>query len=132
RHKETFGHAPELYGSDRGFFSETNVKSCKQKGVKVVCIPQRGGQKTPTRAKYEKSLDFKKGQRFRAGIEGTISVLFRGRGMKRCLAEGSERFESWSVAAVLAKTRIKMPACSNDLCANEKQRNGIFRIFFSL
>jgi len=78
-HKETFGHAPELYGSDRGFFSETNVKSCKRNGVKVVCIPQRGGQKTPTRAKYENSPDFKKGQRFRAGIEGRISVLFRGR-----------------------------------------------------
>src|SRR5882762_9147176 len=72
RHKETFGHAPELYGSDRGFFSEKNVKSCKRNGVKVVCIPQRGGQKTPTRAKYEKSPDFKKGQRFRAGIEGRI------------------------------------------------------------
>ena len=28
RHKETFGHAPELYGSDRSFFSEKNVKSC--------------------------------------------------------------------------------------------------------
>src|SRR5205807_140898 len=35
RHKETFGRAPELYGSDRGFFSETNVKSCKRNGVKV-------------------------------------------------------------------------------------------------
>jgi hypothetical protein len=31
------------------------------------------------RQKYEKSPAFKKGQRFRAGIEGTISVLFRGR-----------------------------------------------------
>src|SRR4029077_14914448 len=27
RHKENFGRAPELYSSDRGFFSETNVKS---------------------------------------------------------------------------------------------------------
>jgi transposase, IS5 family len=95
RHQETFGHAPELYGSDRGFFSEKNVKSCKQNGVKVVCIPQRGGKKAPARATYEKSPDFKKGQRFRAGIEGRISVLFRGRGMKRCLAEGRERFELW-------------------------------------
>src|SRR5881227_708875 len=43
RHKESFGHAPQLYGSDRGFFSEQNVKSCKQDGVKVVCIPQCGG-----------------------------------------------------------------------------------------
>jgi IS5 family transposase len=86
-------HAPELYGSDRGFFSEKNVKPCKKNGVKVVCIPQRGGKKTRARAAYEKSPDFKKAQRFRAGIEGRISVLFRGRGMKRCLAEGRERFE---------------------------------------
>jgi transposase, IS5 family len=110
RHKETFGHAPELYGSDRGFFSEKNVKSCKQRGVKVVCIPQRGGQKTPTRAKYEKSPAFKKGQRFRAGIEGRISVLFRGRGMKRCLAEGRKRFELWVGAAVIANNLMRIAA----------------------
>ncbi len=110
RHRETFGHSPELYGSDRGFFSETNVKSCKRNGVKVVCIPQRGGQKTPTRAKYEKSPAFKKGQRFRAGIEGRISVLFRGRGMKRCLAEGRQRFELWVGAAVIANNLMRIAA----------------------
>jgi IS5 family transposase len=110
RHQETFGHAPELYGSDRGFFSEKNVKSCKQNGVKVVCIPQRGGKKTPARATYEKSPAFKKGQRFRAGIEGRISVLFRGRGMKRCLAEGRQRFELWVGAAVLANNLMRIAA----------------------
>src|SRR5258708_1588752 len=103
RHKQAFGHAPDLYGGDRGFFSEHNVASCKQDGVKVVCIPQRGGTKTPEREAYEKSREFKDGQRFRAGIEGRISVLFRGRGMKRCLAEGRERFDLWVAAAVLAK-----------------------------
>ena len=102
RHKETFGSAPELYGSDRGFFSGGNVTSGEQSGVKVVCIPQRGGKKSPEREAYEKSPTFKKGQRFRAGIEGRISVLFRGRGMKRCLAEGQQRFELWVGAAVLA------------------------------
>ena len=70
RHKQTFGDVPELYGSDRGFFSERNVTSCKQQGVEVVCIPQRGGTKTPEREAYEKSREFKDGQRFRAGIEG--------------------------------------------------------------
>src|SRR6266704_2089741 len=89
-------------GSDRGFFNEKNVTSCKQGGVKVVCIPQRGGKKSPEREAYEKSPVFKQGQRFRAGIEGRISVLFRGRGMKRCLAEGNERFELLVGAAVLA------------------------------
>jgi IS5 family transposase len=110
RHKKMFGHAPEVYGSDRGFFSEQNVKSCKRNGVKVVCIPQCGGQKTAKRKAYEKSPDFKKGQRFRAGIEGRISVLFRGRGMKRCLAEGHERFELWVGAAVLANNLMSIAA----------------------
>jgi DNA topoisomerase-3 len=41
------------------------------------------------RQAYEKSAPFKQGQRFRAGIEGRISVLLRGRGMKRCRAEGA-------------------------------------------
>jgi len=45
-------------------FSEKNVTSCKQQGVKVVCIPQRGGSKAPEREAYEKSREFKDGQRF--------------------------------------------------------------------
>jgi transposase, IS5 family len=114
RHKQTFGYVPELYGSDRGFFSEQNVTSCKQEGVKVVCIPQRGGTKAPEREAYEKSREFKDGQRFRAGIEGRISVLFRGRGMKRCLAEGRERFELWVAAAVLANNLMKIAALLTD------------------
>jgi len=110
RHQENFRRAPALYSSDRGFFSETNVKSCKKKGVKVVCIPQRGGKKTVQRQAYEKSPAFKEGQRFRAGIEGRISVLFRGRGMKRCLAEGRQRFEVLVGAAVLANNLMRIVA----------------------
>ena len=109
-HKEAFGRTPDLYSSDRGFFSEQNLATCEQDGVKVVCIPQRGGTKSPERQAYEKSADFKQGQRFRAGIEGRISVLFRGRGMKRCLAEGNERFELWVAAAVLANNLMNIAA----------------------
>jgi IS5 family transposase len=110
RHREAFGQAPQLYGSDRGFFSEQNLASCKHAGVKVVCIPQRGGKRTGRREAYEKSVVFKTGQRFRAGIEGRISVLFRGRGMKRCLAEGRDRFELWVGAAVLANNLMRIAA----------------------
>ena len=108
RHKQAFGRAPELYGSDRGFFSEQNLASCKHGGVKLVCIPQRGGKRTTRREAYESSAAFKQGQRFRAGIEGRISVLFRGRGMKRCLAEGRDRFELWVGAAVLANNLMRI------------------------
>jgi len=121
RHKQTFGEVPKLYGSDRGFFSERNVMSCKQQGVKVVCIPQRGGTKAPEREAYEKSREFKDGQRFRAGIEGRISVLFRGRGMKRCLAEGRERFELWVAAAVLANNLMKVAALLVDRSSRRRK-----------
>jgi IS5 family transposase len=101
RHRRAFRRAPELYGADRGFFSEQNVTACVQGAVKTICIPQRGGSKTPQRQAYERSAAFKQGQRFRAGIEGRISVLMRGRGMKRCRA-GAERFTLFVGAAVLA------------------------------
>jgi IS5 family transposase len=110
RHQETFGHAPELYGTDRGFYSENNIAACQHNGVKTVSIPQRGGTKTRQREAYEKSPAFKKGQRFRAGIEGRISVLFRGRGMKRCLAQGRQRFELLVGAAVLANNLMRFAA----------------------
>ena len=109
-HKKAFGHAPKLYGADRGFFSEQNLASCARSGVSLACIPQRGGKKTAKREAYEKGAAFKKGQRFRAGIEGRISVLSRGRGMKRCFAEGSERFELWVGAAVLANNLMVIAA----------------------
>jgi transposase, IS5 family len=102
RHQETFGAVPQVYSADRGFYSQGNVQQCKEAGVELVCIPQRGGKRSPAQASYEKSQVFKDGQRFRAGIEGRISVLFRGRGMKRCLAEGRARFELLVGAAVLA------------------------------
>jgi IS5 family transposase len=102
RHTEAFGHAPDLYSSDRGFFNDANLEACKTAGVTLTCIPQSGGKRSTEREAFEKSPAFKKGQRFRAGIEGRISVLFRGRGMKRALAEGHERFELLVGAAVLA------------------------------
>jgi transposase, IS5 family len=102
RHRRIFRRSPALYGADRGFFSENNIAVCVRGGVATVSIPQRGGCKTPQRRAYERSLAFRQGQRFRAGIEGRISVLMRGRGMKRCLAEGAERFALFVGAAVLA------------------------------
>jgi IS5 family transposase len=101
-HQETFGQSPSIYSADRGFFSPDNILKCKDSGVELVCIPQRGGKKTSEQEAFEKSPAFKNAQRFRAGIEGRISVLFRGRGMKRCLAEGREHFELLVGAAVLA------------------------------
>ena len=109
-HKGRFGAAPELVASDRGFHSDDNVAACKKAGVITESIPQRGGQKTPKREAHEKSPAFKRAQRFRAGVEGRISVLFRGRGMKRCLPHGLDRFDVFVGVAVLANNLLVLAA----------------------
>ena len=108
RHQQLFQGAPDWYAADRGFYSAENEKQCREAGVRQVCIPQCGGQKTAERQALESSPLFKKGQRFRAGIEGRISVLFRGRGMKRCRAHGRERFAVLVGAAVLANNLLRI------------------------
>jgi IS5 family transposase len=85
----------------------------------LACIPQRGGSRTPQRQAFERSPAFKQGQRFRAGIEGRISVLMRGRGMKRCRAEGAERFALFVGAAVLANNLMII---SNLMIKRSRQR----------
>ncbi len=107
-HVRTFGAPPELYAGDRGFHSPANVQTLTEAGVRTVCLPQRGGTKAPARAAVEQSPAFKRGQRFRAGIEGRISVLFRGRGMKRCRLEGRDRFEVFVGLAVLANNLLRI------------------------
>jgi hypothetical protein len=51
--------------------------------------------------------------------EGRISVLFRGRGMKRCRAKGRERFELFVGAAVLANNLLRIAA----LLLEKKKKN---------
>ena len=114
RHRGTFQCVPELYASDRGFFSADNIEVCQKAGVKQICIPHKGGGRSAEQAAAERTPDFKRGQRFRAGIEGRISVLFRGRGMKRCLAKGPERFEVLVGAAVLTNNLLRIAQMLED------------------
>jgi IS5 family transposase len=120
-HQQTFQHPPEWYAGDRGFYSAENVRSCQQAEVAQVCIPQRGGKKTAEQDALERSPAFKKAQRFRVGIEGRISVLFRGRGMKRCRATGRERFEMLVGAAVLANNLMRIAQLIEDKKPNRRR-----------
>ena len=114
RHKQTFGIPPDLYATDRGFFSAENVQCTEKAGVTQVSIPQRGGHKTAEQDALERSKKFKQAQRFRAGIEGRISVLFRGRGMKRCHFKGRTHFELLVGAAVLANNLMRIADLLNN------------------
>lgn len=108
RHQKTFQHPPDCYAGDRGFHSAENEETCRKEGVSQTCIPQRGGTKTAARKAFEHSPQFKQSQRFRVGIEGRISVLIRGRGLRRCLAKGRDRFEVLVGAAVLTNNLMRI------------------------
>ncbi|MBN2237514.1 MAG: ISNCY family transposase [Bacteroidales bacterium] len=101
KHIKTFGRPPNLAAGDRGYSSEDNEKDAQLLGVKRVCLPKRG-KKTKERIKYEKQRWFKAAQRFRAGIEGTISVLKRRYGLNRCLNRGDNAFDRWNGLAIIA------------------------------
>jgi IS5 family transposase len=121
QHETTFGHAPALYAGDRGFYTPANVEALTSAGVDTECVPQRGGHKTPARSAHERSRAFKQGQRFRAGIEGRISVLLRGRGMRRCPLEGRDRFEVFVGAAVLANNLLRIAELSRGRAARRQR-----------
>lgn len=110
RHRKRFGQAPDIMAGDRGFHDVRGCEEVRRLGVKLVAIPQRGGKRSFEQEQFETSRCFKQAQAFRAGIEGRISVLFRGRGMKRCLWSGSERFELFIAAAVLANNLLVIAA----------------------
>ena len=106
-HKRVFGRTPSLVAGDQGFSSEANIEACRHEDVEHECLPKRG-RKDAARAAYERSPAFKDGQRFRAGIEGRISALQRGRGMSRCRWHGREGFEVFVGGCVLVNNLMKI------------------------
>jgi IS5 family transposase len=104
-HEKLFGHVPEVSAGDKGFYSKEVVEKVARMGVEKVCVAKKG-RRNAEEEKREKSFWFKAAQAFRAGIEGTVSVLKRAFGLWRCLREGFERFESWVATGVLAHNLV--------------------------
>ena len=105
RHLEVFGRNPECIAGDKGFYSKDVVERVERGGVEQVCIPKKGRRNEEEDLK-EKSFWFKAAQAFRAGIEGTVSVLKRAFGLSRCLREGFKHFTNWVATGVLAHNLV--------------------------
>ena len=93
-HLRLFGRAPELVAADRNVHSKENERVAKEMGVKKVCLP-KAGKKSADREEYERQRWFKRARRFRAGIEGRISVMKRREYLGRCRDRGEEGFGRW-------------------------------------
>jgi IS5 family transposase len=93
-HTRLFGKVPKLFAADRGVHSPKGERTAQEMGVRQVALP-RPGRKSPERERYEQQGWFRRGMRFRAGIEGRISVLKRRGYLGRCRDRGEEGFERW-------------------------------------
>lgn len=105
QHCKRFGHAPRMLAGDRGLFSPDNESLARNLGVEQIAIPHTG-RRTSERTIYEKQDWFKKGQRFRNGVEGRISVVKRTVQLRRCLAHGSDGFERWIGMGILVANMV--------------------------
>ena len=105
RHHTIFGRAPDLAAGDRGFSSATNEQAATDRGVRRVILPRRG-PKSPARRAYERQRWFRRGQRWRVGCEGRISVLKRRHGLRRCRYHGLDGMHRWVGLGVIANNLV--------------------------
>ena len=99
--KSRLGIKPKEVAADRGYYSADNVLKLGKAGIEKVGIPKVGrlsaAEKTHQHKKWFREL-----QRFRCGIEASISMLKRKFGLGRVLARGSQGTAIWTGLAIFA------------------------------
>ena len=90
RHKSSFGEYPQAIAADTGFRSDPKTMDELQQDVETLAVPPR----SPRAARLD-ALWY----RFRAGIEGSISVLKRAFRLAICYYRG---FKSYAAAVGMA------------------------------
>ena len=87
RHRELFGEYPKELTADKGYYGSREQLASLREKIDLVAINKKG-----KRSKEEKQREsdpfFRHAQRFRAGVEGTISYLKRVLGLARCYVKG--------------------------------------------
>lgn len=104
-HRELFGHAPHTLAADKGFYESMKKLAELEEEIENVSICKKG-RRTEAEEAREHSDDFKDGQRFRAGVEGSISVLKRAYKLNRCLFKGYKHFASSVGCAVFCHNLV--------------------------
>jgi IS5 family transposase len=112
RHIAIFDRPPDLAAGDRGFASAANEAAAISRGVRRVILP-RAGRKTSARRAHERQRWFRRGQRWRVGCEGRISVLKRRHGLRRSRYRGAEGTARWVGLGVIANNLVSTATVLN-------------------
>jgi IS5 family transposase len=106
-HQTLLGRTPDLAAADAAFYSAKNVAKAEEMGVKRVSVPNRS-TKSAARKHFQKQRWFKKGQKWRTGCEGRISLLKRRHGLRRSLYKKDAGIKRWVGLGVIADNLINL------------------------
>jgi IS5 family transposase len=109
-HKELFGKHPDQLSADKGYYESMEQITRLEKIIEVVAINKKGNR-TPAETERETDPAFRHAQRFRAGVEGTISFLKRVLGLARCYSKGWQHYAAMVGATVLAHNLLILARC---------------------
>jgi IS5 family transposase len=109
-HKQLFGRYPDELAGDKGYYESMDALDRLQRKVPMVSIAKKG-RRTPEETEREHDLLFRLAQRFRAGVEGTISFLKRMLRLARCFNKGWEHFISTIGQTILAHNLLILARC---------------------
>jgi transposase, IS5 family len=113
-HQQLLGRVPDLVAGDAGFYSARGEKAVQEMGVKRVSVPNRS-TKSADRKRLQKTRWFKKGQQWRTGCEGRISVLKRRHGLNRCRYKGDDGMRRWVGLGAISDNLINIGRCLDDV-----------------
>ncbi len=101
RTQSTLGIKPKELAADRGYYSRDNVLRLGKAGIEKIGIPKIGRLSRRQR-RHQRTRWFRQLQRFRCGIEASISMLKRQFGLSRVLAKGAAGTAIWTGLAIFA------------------------------
>jgi IS5 family transposase len=90
-HKASFGAYPEKFAVDKNYYKSMDHIAEWEEKIDTFSMCKKG-KRTPEETAREHGDLFKLAQKFRAGCEGSISVLKRVFGLRRCLNRGFDSF----------------------------------------
>ena len=104
-HKQLFGTGPDVLATDKGFYE--NMKQILKLGINITTVSIcKKGRRNQQEYERESTEEFKDGQRFRAGCEGSISVLKRVFKLGRCLFKGFKNYAASVGCAVFCHNLV--------------------------
>lgn len=107
RHKECFGRYPDVFAADKNYHVSLDDTSQWEKKVSTFGIAKKG-RRSREEIEREHSPAFRSAQKFRAGCEGSISVLKRVFGLERCFFRGFKSFASSIACLVFSHNLVQL------------------------